>query len=176
MKNTTRRLTKGLLIATTAVAMGGAATYVLASPHAGMEGKGCHSMQGHGSSHGQKPETMGQRMAEQQNRLKEALQLTPAQESAWAQFIATMKPGSQGMGAVDRNEWSQLSTPERMEKMQPLHNARQARMNERLEAVKRFYAVLTPEQQKIFDQQHMGGHQHGGHKGHGSDRHAHRNS
>ncbi len=171
MKSPTRRLTKGLLIATAAVAMGGAATYVLASPHAGMEGKGCHSMQGHGSSHGQKAEAMGQRMAQHQNRLKEALQLTPAQESAWTQFIDTMKPGTQGMGAVDRSEWSQLSTPERMEKMQALHNARQARMNERLEAVKRFYAVLTPEQQKIFDQQHMGNRQHGGHKGHGSDRH-----
>lgn len=116
-------------------------------------------------------ERMQKRMAEHETRLKEALKLTPAQEGAWKEFTASMQPPKAPTQRLDRAEWDKLTTPQRMEKMQALRSEREAHMNQRLEAVKKFYATLTPEQQKAFDEQHqrMGRHgdrkggQHGGH-------------
>jgi Spy/CpxP family protein refolding chaperone len=55
-----------------------------------------------------------------------------------------------------------------MEKMIALSKERTARMEQHLQALNTFYATLTPEQKKVFDQhamQAMGG-KHGGHRGH----------
>ena len=51
-----------------------------------------------------------------------------------------------------------------MERMQAMMRARDARMSEHVSALKEFYAVLTPEQKKIFDSEF----------GHGTRRHHHR--
>jgi hypothetical protein len=56
--------------------------------------------------------------------------------------------------------------------MQARMAERQAAMGQRIEAIKGFYASLTPEQQKVFDSQHMGGMQRTGMKrGHGGHHH-----
>jgi protein CpxP len=61
----------------------------------------------------------------------------------------------------DRAEWEKLSAPERMEKQLALMKEREARMADRLAATKAFYAQLTPEQQKIFNENFMTGRRHG---------------
>lgn len=163
-------LTKRLLIATAAA--GVLATTATAWAFGG--GRGCAMEDGPRAERMQ--ERMQQRMAEHETRLKEALKLTPAQESAWKEFTASMQPPKAPAQRLDRAEWDQLTTPQRMEKMQALRAEREARMNQRLEAVKKFYATLTPEQQKAFDEQHQrmgrhgdrkGDHKGGHHGGHG---------
>lgn len=103
-----------------------------------------------------------QRLAEHEARLKDALKLTPAQAGAWQAFSAAMRPPQASGQRLDRAEWATLTTPQRMEKMQALRAERDARLNERLQAVKKFYVTLSPEQQQTFDAQHQRLGRHGG--------------
>jgi Spy/CpxP family protein refolding chaperone len=101
------------------------------------------------------PAAMQQRMAARYEQhmanLKALLKITPEQEAAWKDFTASMQPtGPQAR--MSRAEIGQLTAPERAELMQQRAAVRDARMQQRGEAVKAFYAQLTPEQQKAFDQ------------------------
>ena len=86
--------------------------------------------------------------------LKGKLKLTVEQEAAWNAFAESGSPGMQRMGGdrqAMRGEFEKLSTPERLDRMLALSDMRRAQMLERAEAVKAFYAQLTPEQQNVFD-------------------------
>ncbi len=148
-----KRYAKHLLIATAAAGVLG--TTAMAWAHGG----------GRGMDDGPRAERMHQKMEQHQAKLKEALKLTPTQDNAWKEFTASMQPQKASVQRLDRAEWEKLTTPQRMDKMQTLRAEREAHMNQRVEAVKKFYATLTPEQQKTFDDQHqrMGrhGHRHG---------------
>lgn len=90
--------------------------------------------------------------------LKEKLKLAPEQEAAWNTFAASMQPGMRqaGMGGpAAREQFQQLNTVERLDRMQAMAEARHARMIQRAEAVKAFYTQLTPEQKKVFDAEAM---------------------
>ena len=92
--------------------------------------------------------------------LKAKLKLSPAQEGAWGTFVAAMKPTGDMMAKrPDRAALAKLPTPERIDKMKALHtqhmNDMSAAMEQRGEATKVFYATLTPEQKKIFDDNAM---------------------
>jgi hypothetical protein len=69
-----------------------------------------------------------------------------------------------------------LPTPQRLDRMQARMNERQAAFARRSDAVKRFYAQLTPAQQRAFDALHdgPGGLRGGPGHGHGHDRGAER--
>jgi hypothetical protein len=111
---------------------------------------------------------MEKRMAERQAKLKAELKLAPEQESAWAAFVARTAPEPRKMGGKEgaqREDWSKLTTPERLDKMQARHAERSEAMTKRIEATKSFYASLTPEQQKTFDSKSMRGFQRTGMKG-----------
>jgi Spy/CpxP family protein refolding chaperone len=84
--------------------------------------------------------------------LKTLLKLTPEQETAWTDFTAAMQPPNLPE-RMSRAERQKLTTPERIELMQKRAAERQAHMKQRGDAIKAFYAQLTPEQQKVFDQQ-----------------------
>jgi periplasmic protein CpxP/Spy len=120
----------------------------------GMGGGDCHA----GFS-GDKAQKMQQRMVQRheqhQKELKAALKLTPEQEGAWKQFTEATQLDAKTLPRFDRAAWDQLTTPQRMDKMQALHKQRDERMNKHAEAVKQFYAALNPEQQKVFDAQHQ---------------------
>ena len=58
--------------------------------------------------------------------------------------------------AAKREDWSKLSVTERADKMLEMSKARQERMGEHVVALKAFYAVLTPAQQKSFEDFHAG--------------------
>jgi hypothetical protein len=136
-----------------------------------------------GERHWQRPDPaqIQQRRAEMAQRhaqhLRDALQLTPAQEPALQAFMASMQPppGERERGPGERGKRDDrgpnaqpLSTPERLDRMQAKMAERAQRFQAHAVAVKRFYASLTPPQQKAFDAMPpmmMGG-RHGGH-GHG---------
>jgi len=102
------------------------------------------------------PAKMQARMDQRAAALKAQLKLSPAQEAAWTTFTTAMKPtGAMLANRPDRAQLAKLPTPERINTMQALHTRRMtdmsAAMTQRGEATKAFYAVLTPEQQKVFD-------------------------
>ena len=104
-------------------------------------------------------------------RLRAALQLTPAQEPALQAFIAThqqqraLHQGRRGYRQAMQN----LTMPQRLDQKAAHMAERQQAFARRADAVKRFYAQLTPSQQQAFDAMHQGkgkGGKHGG-KGRG---------
>ena len=98
----------------------------------------------HGMMHERDPAKRQEMMAKRQAELKAQLQLTAAQEPAWNTFIASMKP------AVDRTalraEMEKLSDAERRDKMTALRAQREAKVGA-------FYAVLSADQRRVFDEQ-----------------------
>jgi len=107
--------------------------------------------------------------AERMNRhfaaLKQKLQITASQESAWTSFTTAMQPPAD-LQRPDRQALAAMTTPERIDQMHAMRDRRNAEMDRRAEATKAFYAQLTPEQKKTFDAEtaRMGhGHMHGQH-------------
>jgi Spy/CpxP family protein refolding chaperone len=93
----------------------------------------------------------GEFMEKRQNVLHDKLALSASQQSAWDNFILMSKPGERPA----KSEWSELSklsTPDRLDHMLVRMKERQQEMESRAKSVKSFYAQLTPEQQKIFDE------------------------
>jgi protein CpxP len=124
-----------------------------------------HHAERHTERHAERMERMKARMAERQAQLKQSLQLTPAQEPAWNAFVVRMQPQPRDSQAGGREAWASLSTPQRLERMEAMKAQRDQAMDKRHEAIRSFYAQLTPEQQKTFDAQGMGGMQRTGMKG-----------
>jgi protein CpxP len=111
---------------------------------------------------------MQQKMAERQAAFKAELKLTPEQEPAWNAFMARTQPQARPARQGSREDWSKLTTPQRLDKMQALKVERDAAMAKRVDAIKSFYASLNADQQKVFDSKHLSGFQRAGmHRGHG---------
>ena len=120
----------------------------------------------------QRQQRMAERHARRMNELKAQLKLNPAQEPAWASYSAAMQPPAQlQRPRTDRSEFAALTTPQRIDRMQQRSAERQAQMKQRGDAVKAFYAQLTPEQQKVYDERAMRGGRGEGQRGGG--RHGH---
>jgi hypothetical protein len=98
---------------------------------------------------------MAERMALRMAGLKAQLKITPAQESAWNTYVAAMQPPARPQDPPMKHDAADASTaPQRADQMQQRMAERQARMKQRSDAIKAFYGQLTPEQQKIYDEQH----------------------
>ncbi|AVO49378.1 hypothetical protein C6568_08960 [Melaminivora suipulveris] len=123
----------------------------------------------------QRQQARQQRHAQKAAALKQKLAITPDQENAWSSFQQAMQPAGQARAHGQRQDWKQLTTPERIDRMRELRTQRMAEQDRRGDAIKAFYAALKPEQQKTFDAEGtrmMGGHfgnKKGGH--HGGMRH-----
>ena len=134
-----------------------------ATPAGGADGKPrCEARQG---------QSLQSRMQERRTQhlaaLKEKLKLAPGQEAAWNAFTASIQPGMRHAGAdrqAMRAEVEKLNTAERMDRMTAMAQARHAHMTQRAEAIKSFYAQLTPAQQKVFDAEAMPRHEQRGHR------------
>lgn len=129
---------------------------------------------GHGGPWG---EHGGQRLEERLTRLQKELKLTPAQEADWKTFSdkARQARAERREARPDFAALKQLPAPERLEKMIEWGKARLAGLEEMLAATKTFYATLTPEQRKTFDDLTPFGEQgpkwgHGGKRRHGGPR------
>ncbi len=108
----------------------------------------------HGAMHEQDPAKRQEMKAKRQAELKARLQLTAAQEPAWNTFIASMTPPADR--AAIRAEMEKLPEAERRSKMKALRAQRDANIDA-------FYAVLSADQKKVFDEQRK-------HEGHGRSR------
>ncbi|MBS1189395.1 MAG: hypothetical protein H6R10_1187 [Rhodocyclaceae bacterium] len=140
--NNPRNLVTGLLLAGSMMAV--------AAPALAHRGD-CGAMGGWDNFQGQRAE----RMQQHRKALHDALKLTPDQEPAWKKFTESMQP----MARPDRGqpgEWAKLTTPERADRMLEMSKQHQDRMATHVAALKDFYAVLTPEQKKTFDDFHAG--------------------
>jgi hypothetical protein len=113
-------------------------------------------------------ERMGAMQKSHLGAIKKPLSLTAEQDAAWTHWVESMTPAD-GMGRPDfkKADWAGLTTPQRLDKMQSMHEAHSQRMAQALarhsEATKTFYAALTDAQQKVFDQvtlRHMVGRLH----------------
>lgn len=153
--NTIRKnISRNILVALAVAGMGGAALAADAP-------QGRH---GHAAGQEQMHARWAERAAAQQAKLHALLKLTPSQEAAWASYTAATRPGERGQ-RPDRAAMAAMPAPARMEQHIAMAKQRVAMMESRLAALKAFYAVLTPEQKKLFDENsmHAGGHgmQHG---------------
>lgn len=107
------------------------------------------------------PAKMQAWMAKRNAELKAKLKITPQQEGAWTAYTAALQPPAHGPRptAEQRAEFDKLTTPQRIDKMRAMRSERMAQMSaamdKRDEATKTFYAALSPEQQKIFDAEHL---------------------
>lgn len=165
---------RGALFGATILALGGAGVAIAQAP-ARHEAMGEHHM-------GHDPAAMMQRHAQ---KLRDALQLTPAQEPALQALLTSMKPPEgmgehMGMGMKEDHEaMAKMTTPQRLEKMRARMTEHMAAFDQHAQAVTRFYAQLTPAQQKAFDAltpmmmhhgmggmhgEHRMGHEMGGHE------------
>jgi hypothetical protein len=166
-------LTAGLL-----ASLGLAAVAQTQTPPAPPAGQGApHMMQGErGRMDPARMERMRARMeervAKRLGELKQKLQISRGQESAWEAWTASVKPTPHQR--PDRVAFERMTTPERIDRMKAMRVQRGAEMDKRLDATKAFYAQLSPEQQKVFDQEglrfargmdrkggHFGRHHHG---------------
>jgi hypothetical protein len=135
---------------------------------------------------------MHEQMEMHARHLHDLLQLRPDQDAALQTLMAALAPSHMdhmgdhhmdhggpghmdhhmGAGPDGHDDFAKLTTPERLDKMSAMmaeHIARhQAEFQKRAEAIKAFYAVLSPEQKRAFDAMppHMFG---GGHHGDGGE-------
>jgi hypothetical protein len=122
-----------------------------------------------GEGHRPDPAQMAERHAQ---RLRVILQLRPDQEPALNALMAAMQPapGERERRMAERQQHETLTIPQKLDRMQARMTERQAAFARRADAIKRFYAQLSPSQQRAFDALHAGmGHgMHGhGHEGEG---------
>ena len=85
----------------------------------------------------------------QAQRLRDVLQLTPAQEPALKTFLEAVKPAERLKPAETRA--ADLTTPERLDRQRARMVERLAAFDRRAAATRTFYAQLTPSQRKAFD-------------------------
>ena len=83
--------------------------------------------------------------------MKVFLQLQASQEAAWNEFVGIMKTPMKRPTPLQKSDVEKLTTPERIDKMMAFKAERDAEMSQRMTATKKFYASLTPAQQKVFD-------------------------
>ncbi|HJV85048.1 MAG TPA: Spy/CpxP family protein refolding chaperone [Noviherbaspirillum sp.] len=154
---------KHLLIGLVALGVGGGSVAAYAVGPGYGPGPGPANGQGYGPGSGGDPAKFAERMKEhfdrRQAELHDKLKLTAAQEPAWNTFTQRMRP-TVPPAFANRAALDKLPAPERMEKMLSFMKDREARMADHVVAVKEFYAVLTPEQKKVFDDQFAAGRRH----------------
>lgn len=120
-------------------------------PHA-MSGAGMHERHGPGGR-AYDPATMQKRFDLRMAELKKSLQITPAQEPAWAEFSNAVRPPATPPQMPDRAAMEKMTTPQRLDQMQAMRKQHHAQMDQREAATRAFYTRLSPEQQKRFDEQ-----------------------
>lgn len=129
--------------------------------------KGCEMRHGQAMQSGWED-----RRAARLGELKEKLKLAPGQQAAWQAFVDSAPRGpvqADADRAAMRDAFAKMTAPQRMDAMLEKAEARRAHLVARAEAVKAFYATLTPEQQAVFDAEAMSQRGHGkgpGHHGH----------
>lgn len=108
------------------------------------------------------PAAMAERRAE---RLRAVLQLRPDQEAALKTYLEAGKRPEGARQRGERARLAEMTTPQRLDAARTRMTERMARFDQRAAATKRFYAQLSPAQQKAFDAMGPRGGMKGGHRG-----------
>lgn len=97
-----------------------------------------------------------ERMEKHRTMMHDQLKITPEQEAAWKTFTEATSHNMKDMmqARPDRKQMEAMSAPAMMEQHMERSKAHLASMQKHLDALKTFYAVLSPEQQKTFDHLH----------------------
>lgn len=117
-------------------------------------GEDCDYME-RGAMRHMNPERMEKLREQHLAGLHDKLKLSAQQETAWKKFAAH-EPLRGKMDRPDPDEMAKLNAPQRMEKALEHMRAMEKNMTGHLTALKEFYAVLTPAQQKTFDEEMPG--------------------
>ena len=90
---------------------------------------------------------------QQLSQLHDALRLSPQQEPAWRAYQASLQPDPsiQARRRSAADMMAKLPTPRRVDLINAEMEQDMAAMRRQGEAVKAFYAQLTPQQQSTFD-------------------------
>ena len=138
----------GLVIAIATLGLG---TIAAAAPDQVAQAPSTSLQSGATGQHGEK---FAERMAKRQAALHDKLALTTGQEAAWQVFTAKMQATIPTRS--DARPAKPLTAPERAERKAAFLQVAQQQAASRVQPIKEFYAVLSPEQQKIFDSQFHG--------------------
>jgi Spy/CpxP family protein refolding chaperone len=94
--------------------------------------------------------------------LRAALQLRPEQDAALRAFIDAQRPpeGARERMQDRRQADGPMTTPQRLDQMRQRMAQRQAQFERRADATLRFYAQLSPSQQRAFDAMRPAGREH----------------
>lgn len=145
---------KSIVIAVASLGLG---TTAFAASDAGVAPTGGSSHWGLFGSHGARS---AEAMAKRQAALHDKLNLSPTQEPAWKMFTDRLQ--ATAPVRPETPSAATMTAPERADRMAAFLQAAQQRATTRAQAVKEFYAVLSPEQQKVFDSEFQGHHHHFG--------------
>lgn len=140
-------LRKSMMIGLLAVALGAGSAGAFA--HMG-EGGPEHGHRGHAGGRMHSPEQMKQAFEKRQQALHDKLKLDGQQEAAWKKYIDTVRPAAPA-ARPDRAEMAAMPAPDRLQKRMEFLQEHEKRLALRIAATREFYAVLTPEQKKVFD-------------------------
>lgn len=101
------------------------------------------------------PEQRAEKHAQHLQKMKAALKITASQEPAWDAFAQTMGHQHEGMKdhRANMEKMANMTTLQRVDHMREMRQAHAAKADQRDEAIKKLYAALTPEQQKVMDNQ-----------------------
>ncbi|MCL1960881.1 MAG: Spy/CpxP family protein refolding chaperone [Desulfovibrionaceae bacterium] len=117
-----------------------------APPSSAPAGNPAHSRPGNRTDLASIAERHARRMAYLKNQLK----ITSEQESAWTAYATALQPPTQ-LPPLLRDDFDQLSAPERMDLLEKHRIESDARMKQYIDAAIAFYGQLTPKQKKVFD-------------------------
>jgi hypothetical protein len=97
--------------------------------------------------------SQGQTPADQSDRLRQMLDLTPDQEGALQAFVAaaTPRPGEADQMRDQARRDASLPTPERVDRIVAHYDQMRAKLAAWAQATKAFYAQLSPDQKRVFD-------------------------
>ena len=87
--------------------------------------------------------------------LHDRLKLNAEQEKAWTAYLAVMDRNIDSWKPLYRADLEKMTAPERLQAMIDRMKIHEKEMTDQLAALKTFYAKLTPEQQKIFDNESL---------------------
>ncbi len=146
---------KGIAIVVTSIGLAGAALGAPAQA-AASTGEGLRW-----ASFGSHDAKSAERLAKRQAALHDKLSLAPAQEAAWKSFTDRLQASAPVRS--EPRSGANMTAPERADRMVAFLQTAEQRAVTRAQAIKEFYSVLSPEQQKIFDHEFHGRH-------HGRDR------
>lgn len=105
-----------------------------------------------GAPHGAMMAVRAESPAERVDRLRDILQLRPAQEPALQSFAAALETAHKGMmGSMDGPAPPPRTTPERLARMQQMMAQHQSVATAVMDATRKFYDQLDPGQKRAFD-------------------------